>query len=143
MAKLTKEEEEFLKQKTEALKQKTQEDAAKAVFIVIALVLGFVAFLVICLDTVKGEYGRAETQFTFKFFALSTMVGIWFLYPVLGAIAVSIMRGAKEIAYPNRNVRDWNTIERLWLGAFWIVTLPSLLIVYVFLAIIHRVFDTT
>jgi hypothetical protein len=61
------------------------------------------------------------------------------VYTVAAGMVVSLCEGMKWIAYRGQPAR-WSDASRIILGAVWPLTLVCCVIVYTFLAVIHRLF---
>ena len=68
-----------------------------------------------------------------------------FLNPIFAAETIKMCIQMKKWAYPNKykdEYEEWDEAKKITLGAIWLITLSFCTIIYLFLGIIHRVFDS-
>ena|SRR5947209_6898270 len=62
------------------------------------------------------------------------------LYPIAGAGIVFLCEELRDWAY-EYECKDWSREVKIFYGAIWPVVLPVCIILYVFLGIIHRLYN--
>jgi hypothetical protein len=130
----------------EAAKAKALFDLAKVLMIVAALAAGGLLFRALAFETVQvGSYGPKELRpqelpcITFIIlFAISLAAA--FAYPFVGAVVVTGAAALRSWAWRHEEPPKWDRTARLFLGAFWPLTLAASIIIYIFLGVIHRIF---
>jgi sterol desaturase/sphingolipid hydroxylase (fatty acid hydroxylase superfamily) len=122
-----------------------QNMAAKAMIILISIILGIVVFFLTTLSFTEAQgYGYSSSKkLTFDtenlFTAIALMLIVWVVYPLVAAVVISICEALRLWAYKGK-IEQWDQGTRLRLGAVWPLTFICSLIVYLFLGLINRIF---
>jgi len=108
----------------------------KALLIIVSLLLGLTAGIWTAVDFTGVTPVIRAGGIGLGIFCTA---GVAFLYTILAGVIVSLCEGMKWIAYRGQPQR-WSDGARIVLGAIWPLTLLCCIIVYTFLAVIHRLF---